>query len=311
MNKKAIILTLLLYVAGIHANAQFLFRISGEGIENPSYILGTIHTLSGSLLDSIPEFLEAESKCQQIYVEQLIKMNQVFKYDKKKDRQTLKYPDGKTIFDVIDKESADILKEKFMETLHIDLTNPSSKSFLNMLPSHFMDFLTNRLASQVRKQNPNMQGGLMDYVCVIRAKTHNKKVGELDDSLMLDKLFKKEIASTTIEAQADSLMTFLKNYDEYKQKLTDDYAALCDYWIKGDYEGFANSKQITEIENNPTFYKDRNENWVPKIKTALKEAPTMFVFGAGHLIGQYGVIQLLREAGYKVEQVKNNTISLH
>lgn len=40
------------------------------------------------------------------------------------------------------------------------------------------------------------------------------------------------------------------------------------------------------------------------MKDAMQKAPTMFVFGAGHLIGEHGVIQLLRGAGYTVEQVK-------
>jgi hypothetical protein len=35
----------------------------------------------------------------------------------------------------------------------------------------------------------------------------------------------------------------------------------------------------------------------------------MFVFGAGHLIGEQGVIQLLRTAGYEVEQIKINQLS--
>ena len=30
----------------------------------------------------------------------------------------------------------------------------------------------------------------------------------------------------------------------------------------------------------------------------------LFVFGAGHLIGINGVLQLLSDAGYKVEQIK-------
>ena len=58
---KRIILTLTLALATVYANAQFLFRISGNKVKEPSYILGSVHTLPGSMLDSIPEFLEAEA----------------------------------------------------------------------------------------------------------------------------------------------------------------------------------------------------------------------------------------------------------
>ena len=36
----------------------------------------------------------------------------------------------------------------------------------------------------------------------------------------------------------------------------------------------------------------------------MNEAPTMFVFDAAHLIGKEGIIQKLREKGYKIEQIK-------
>ena len=45
MNK--IILSFILALAAITADAQFLFRISGNGMKEPSYILGTIHYLPG------------------------------------------------------------------------------------------------------------------------------------------------------------------------------------------------------------------------------------------------------------------------
>jgi uncharacterized protein YbaP (TraB family) len=40
------------------------------------------------------------------------------------------------------------------------------------------------------------------------------------------------------------------------------------------------------------------------MKTAMSQAPTMFVIGVGHLVEKEGVIAKLREAGYKVKQVK-------
>ena len=64
--KKTFLILAIAFTA-VSANAQFLFRISGKIIKEPSYILGSVHTLPGSLLDSIPEFVEAESKCRQLY----------------------------------------------------------------------------------------------------------------------------------------------------------------------------------------------------------------------------------------------------
>jgi len=42
--KKKTIITILLFIAAITVNAQFLFRITSGGLSKPSYILGSIHT---------------------------------------------------------------------------------------------------------------------------------------------------------------------------------------------------------------------------------------------------------------------------
>lgn len=67
---KKTILLIILAITAITADAQFLFRVSGNGLKEPSYILGTIHTLPSSVkIDSIPEYVEAEAKCRQLYGE--------------------------------------------------------------------------------------------------------------------------------------------------------------------------------------------------------------------------------------------------
>ena len=36
----------------------------------------------------------------------------------------------------------------------------------------------------------------------------------------------------------------------------------------------------------------------------MKAYPTIYAFGAGHLVGPSGVVQMLLDAGYKVKQIK-------
>jgi uncharacterized protein YbaP (TraB family) len=53
---------------------------------------------------------------------------------------------------------------------------------------------------------------------------------------------------------------------------------------------------------------DRNNNWVKKLQALMPESSLVIAVGAGHLPGKKGVLNLLREAGYKVEPVKNEMI---
>ena len=48
----------------------------------------------------------------------------------------------------------------------------------------------------------------------------------------------------------------------------------------------------------------RNRNWIPKIEGYLRSGQTYFVVvGAAHMGGPSGVLALLRERGFKIEQL--------
>ena len=302
MNKKTILSVISFFVV-LSANAQLLFRISGNGLKEPSYILGTIHYLPGSLLDSIPEYLEAESQCQQMYVEHMLSATTLAvsldEPDGKQVRQKVDYPDGKNIFDVIDEESAAILVEKYKEYMHINLSDTTWKSLWKITPFEFQNHFTSRFLVQYRNK------GIMDMELMKRVQERGWNVGQLDDEKMkLNELAdSQEKLPQTIEEQADSLMAFLKDYEGRKQQMVKDFETTYNYWRTGDYEGFF-SHNVQKVTAYPGLYRDRNEKWLPRMIAAMREKPTMIVFGSGHLIGEHGIIQMLRATGYEVEQVK-------
>jgi hypothetical protein len=98
-------------------------------------------------------------------------------------------------------------------------------------------------------------------------------------------------------------MTFLKSYDERQQALIKQRDEILRFWTAGDLESIINVNE-QEIEQHPSVYKDRNMKWLPKMQAAMREKPTIFVFGSGHLAGSDGIIALLRNAGYEVNQIK-------
>ena len=57
-----------------------------------------------------------------------------------------------------------------------------------------------------------------------------------------------------------------------------------------------------DAEQFKAVLEDRNRNWLPKIEKMLHEKRTfMITVGAAHLPGPNGVVNLLRQAGYKVD----------
>ncbi len=310
MSKKTLI-TLFLLLAAINAHAQFLFRISGNKLKEPSYILGSLHTLPGSLLDSIPAYLEAEARCKQLYAELDLSDQQKINDLKTAGQQAMTLPDGKTIFDVMDKDQIEMLNTRFREVFQVNLTDSVMKTSWNYQPAIFPATINIAITMQEMMKNPELAitGMPIDMVCVNRAKERGLNVGNLDEIQPQDSLAKKrDTMNENLNIQIDSLMAYLNDFDQRKQGIINEISSAAQstkQWKTGDYNSFANTDfWIKQVENQPGIFKIRNERWLPKIEAAMSEMPTLFVFGAGHLIGTNGIIQLLRDAGYSVEQIK-------
>ena len=304
---KRIIIIILFLISEITANAQFIFRISGNGLENPSYILGTLHVMSGDLLDSIPAFLEAESQCQQLFVESDVTDPQNKEDRRAESQQLMTLPDGKTISDILGEEKMIILQERMKESCHINLADSAAQNYLHYQPLFFTFSLNMMIQIEALQKYPAMRNGnMMDGACIKRAKARGWKVGNLDQQKTSEELEKIKETITPIDEQVDTLMELLKNFDEHRQKILKYFEGMqnaVDYWSVGDYEGFERFIK-PENEATPAIYAERNKKWMPTIIEAVKEMPTLFVFGAGHLTGPDGVIRMLRDARYKVEQVE-------
>ena len=307
MSQKTLFTALLFTAAVLTANAHLMFRISGNGLEKPSYILGTIHVLSGDLLDSIPAFLEAENQCQQLFVETDVTDQQNRQERRAAGQQLMTLPDGKTIADVLGEERMAILQERMKETCHINLADSAAQKFLYFQPSFFTLSLNRVILMEALQKYPAVRNGnMMDGACMKRAKARGWKVGNLDQVFTSEELGKIKETITPIDEQVDTLMELLNNFDEHRQKILKYFEGMQnadDYWSVGDYEGFERFIK-PENEANPAIYAERNKKWMPTIIEAVKEMPTLFVFGAGHLTGPGGVVRMLRDAGYKVEQLK-------
>jgi Uncharacterized protein conserved in bacteria len=49
----------------------------------------------------------------------------------------------------------------------------------------------------------------------------------------------------------------------------------------------------------------RNMNWVSQLKNIMKKESVFVAVGTGHLVGEKGLINLLRKEGYTVEPLVN------
>ena len=81
-------------------------------------------------------------------------------------------------------------------------------------------------------------------------------------------------------------------------------------WLRGDVstveavltEGLREHPELEPVYE--TFFYQRNRDMTSKIEGYLNRSERYFVVvGAGHLVGKEGIIQLLRQKGYRIEQL--------
>lgn len=307
---RKIITSLLLALLTVSANAQFLFRISGADKQSaPSYMLGTIHLLPVSLLDSIPAYQEAEAQCRQLFIEYDENDKQAMDSLMSKEVNMMQMPEGKTILDLLSREQTEKLKECIKDGFFVSVEDSDIVARFNYQPVVFLLMLKMAPLTRAMVKYPELrpQGMILDKGCAQRAKERNMTMGNLDefnpDSI---KKAKEELLMQSLDMQADSLISFLNGYELYKKNFAEEMQNIVQAvrdWKAGDYEHFSSSEYWLEQSEMPLL-RNRNEKWLPKMLAAMRETPTMFVFGAGHLVGPHGVIQLLRNAGCQVEQVR-------
>ena len=111
------------------------------------------------------------------------------------------------------------------------------------------------------------------------------------------------IASLGDESHDDVLLHTLKDLDVIEIELPN----LVSSWQRGDLGQFQDLIFRSYVDY-PTVYQklfvDRNNNWLPYIEGYLKEDKNyLVVVGAGHLVGNEGLVKLLTDKGYIVEQM--------
>ncbi|MCF7220905.1 TraB/GumN family protein [Marilutibacter chinensis] len=109
-----------------------------------------------------------------------------------------------------------------------------------------------------------------------------------------------------MDEQVIGLTELVEAPEEAARKLDELHAA----WRGGDIEALERLAIDEMKEKTPETYRtvnvERNQAWLPQLRGMLDEAgedDVMVVVGAMHLAGDDGLIEGLREAGYRVERI--------
>jgi uncharacterized protein YbaP (TraB family) len=290
-------LGLLLAMASLTAVAQeknkpqfntLLWQISGNGLQKPSYLFGTIHLIcSGDavLSDSLKNAIQSsEAVYFEVDMDNLFEMLAVVR--------KMKMRDDTTLADLLDKDDYEKVKRYF-----------ESKSTL--LPFSVLETYKPLLAASMLMESGTEceTPSAMEEVIMREAKSYSKNVRGLESMSYQMSIFD----TIPYKMQAMQLVKYVddadngtadnKEYDKLMKAYKEQDLSKLEELTKSTDMGIAN---FTDI-----LLYNRNRNWVEKLKTILPSRSVLIAVGAGHLPGENGVINLLRKAGYTVKPVPN------
>ncbi|MDR0227815.1 MAG: TraB/GumN family protein [Flavobacteriaceae bacterium] len=255
-----------------------LWEVSGNGLKQSSYVLGTFHILCEEDLVIKDKIQRAIETTEQLTLEvNLTDPNEL------KDIQSLMIAEkplsAQLSLNEIDELKSVLKKEYGRELSEVD----------NMSMFGLMSLMIGKTITCSAK-------GFDMEVLQLAIQKGNKIAGleHLNDQIkLLDKMY----TAKEIVEQLKQVGNYVDNFKEMKQAfINEDIDALYVY---------GTDPEFMSVEAKKALLDDRNNNWLQQMPAMMKDKATLFAVGSAHLGGENGVLNLLKKRGYKVTPVLN------
>jgi uncharacterized protein YbaP (TraB family) len=259
------------------------------------YLFGSIHNGAESFYPLPPAIIEAYASSKSLVIEARpdiardpVEVKMIEQFIAINGR----YPERGELFHNVSKETGDMLRAYCQE---------------NKLPQAKFDRLKPWVASstiddlELKKIGLDVEKGT-DMYFVKKALLDKKQIVELETPRDQLEMF----ARMNPEMQELILADTLRQTHDYKQRVERMIAA----WKDGNLEAMRRVILIDPLAEEPRLkdfyvklFDQRNAKMVAKIEKHLNSETVFIVVGAGHLVGEKGIIQLLQDRGFAVKQV--------
>lgn len=273
---------LLLSANQLHAQEKtLLFSIKGDGIKT-SYVFGTVHMIADTAY-YFPAKLEKLQEKADVLVLEIDNLS-----DRAKVQQLLTLDSG-SIFDIFTAEQTDSIVN-WGSTLLSMKPEMFRSTFEKMKP-----FVLIQIGAQAM-MNAHSRSYEMDLMS--KANSRKQPVKGLESMESQIEIF---------DNMADSIMVqMIMQGIRHPEATTEMQQQLVRLYQQKDMEALAvliTESQDLEGSAETLIYR-RNRNWIPVMSNYMKSSSCFFAVGAGHLGGELGVIQLLKNAGYTVTPIQ-------
>lgn len=294
---RRILMVVFVVITTVSVNSQLLWRVSGNGLEKPSYLFGTLHLAPMSVVDSIYGLREVVENVDVVCGEVVAASMQ--------SADTLSYmagrmvlPGDSTLADLLDAQEFVAVKGFLENRLGIDF---DGSGLSKMIPAAITNQITMLVtAESVPGYNPanQLDAGLQSV-----AKLLGKNVCGLESVRFQIDL----IAGVPLERQAEQLLCTVESFDSLvvqSRRLVDAYYSQDLLEIESLMQEDGDSHCGYTQDEQYALIGARNKAWMKKLPKIMGGGSVLFAVGAGHLSCGDGLIALLLDAGYEVEPVE-------
>jgi len=259
---------------------SLLWEISGNGLEKPSYIYGTIHVICKDDMVMAEATKTALSNSEQIVLELDMDDPQLMT----KMGQLSMNEGMANISEKLSDEDKAALNTFFKENYGADLNQLGVMKPIALLSMMIPKALTCKEQASYEAVFVQMKG--------------EKEVKGLETVEYQMSIFDN--------IPQEEQLSWLTEYAKNPEQLKSEFNALIEAYKKQDVEAMhelvSMSPQFEEF-SDVLLYK-RNKEWIERINKLVEEKPSFIAVGAGHLGSDKGVLALLKKEGYKVKAVK-------
>lgn len=278
---------LICFASNAQTNAKsengLLWRISGKGVKEPSYLFGTAHIICKTDYVWTDDMMKALKSCDELCLE----MNIDDQKEMQKVMAGMADPTGKKLNEYFTKEQYAALQTFFSDSVHVPLA-----MFEALKPTALLGVIENYAA------NCGAAAESYEMNLIKQAKENKQKIGGFETAEEMLELLDKIPGDSVVS----SVIAMTKDFSEnraYNKKIITYYK---DQNIEGIYDVVHSSGALGG--NEAFLVNNRNKNWVKAMQSKMPENPVFYAVGAGHLGGPEGLIALLKQKGYTVEKVK-------
>ncbi|MGY6559033.1 MAG: TraB/GumN family protein [Nitritalea sp.] len=281
MKKFTLILTLTFIILNGYAQENtLLWKVSGNGLESPSYLFGTMHILCDQEIVEKPGFQEALAESQTLVME----LNPTDPAVMQEMQQLAVNPGFKNIYTDLPEEDFKLLDTYLSSKFGAGLAQMGVlKPFIltSMLTMGFLDC--------------EVPFSLETYLAGI-ASAKEMPVIDLETGAFQVGIF----YNIPVDFQIQEIIRSLKD-DTGKKELYQ----MMEIYESGDLDRLYAYMSQNEMMQafQAVILDNRNIAWIPTLEGLFKEGSSFVAVGAGHLPGELGVISLLKQKGYTVEAI--------